>query len=383
MKITFLLVTADAGAGTERAIITQANAMARRGHHVEILSVFRDNDRPHFPTSRSVHRRYAVDRRGNQEASTQPSQLIPPSWDGQFTTAVDKVFPALLRSCASDIVVAPTPPLAALAAQFLPGNRILVQQEHRATQLRGSSRGPLDQYISQVDCLVLLTQSTKDWVVEEYVDRAPRLEVIPNCIPSVFRPQASSREHLIVSAGRLVGGKRFDHLIRAFAMTRTQAPDWRLRIYGSGPRRGDLHRLINALDLTEVVEIVPNITDMLREWPKGSIAALTSTAEGLPLVGLEAIAAGLPFVSYDCPTGPAAIILDGRNGRLVPDGDLPAFASALTELMTDDDLRARMSRGARESAARFDEEAITDRWEGLFGDLLADQRRNKQRSAAK
>jgi len=370
MKITYLLVTADAGAGTERAIISQANAMAHRGHRVEILSVFRDHDRPHFPISRSILRNYAVDRRNTHDLSTQPSQLIPPTWDGQFTAASDQTFPALLRSCTADIVVAPTPPLAALAVQFLPDSRRLVQQEHRATQLRGTSRGPLDEYISQVDCLVLLTQSTKDWVVEEYGDRVPRLEVIPNSIPSVFRPQASSREHLIVSAGRLVGGKRFDHLIRAFAMTRAQAPDWKLRIYGSGPRRGDLHRLINALDLTEIVEIVPNITDMLREWPKGSIAALTSTAEGLPLVGLEAIAAGLPFVSYDCPTGPAAIILDDVNGRLVPDGDLPGFASTLIELMTDDALRTRMGRGARESATRFDEVTITDRWERLFGELL-------------
>lgn len=371
MKITYLLVTADAGAGTERAIISQANALVERGHRVEILSVFRDSDQPHFPVSRRVRRRYAVDRRGPRESSTRPSQLMPPTWDRQFTDAVDEPFPRLLRSCDAEIVVAPTPPLAALAAQFLPPTTRLVQQEHRATQLRGTSRAPLDEFISQVDCLVLLTESTRTWVAEEYGDRAPRLEMIPNAIPRIFRPQASSREHLIVSAGRLVAGKRFDHLIRAFAMTREDAPDWKLRIYGSGPRRRDLHVLINALDLTEVVEIVPSITDMLREWPKGSIAALTSTAEGMSLVGLEAIAAGLPFVSYDCPTGPAAIILDGVNGRLVTDGDVAAFAEALNELMTDDALRAQLSQRARESTSRFDEVTITDNWERLFGDLLS------------
>lgn len=369
MKITYLLVTLDAAAGTERAIINQANAMVRRGHRVEILSVFRDSDRPHFPVSPQVRRRYAVDRRNSGNHEVLPSQLIPPHWDGQFTDAVDRTFPALLRSCTADIVVAPTPPLAALAAQFLRSDVRLVQQEHRATQLRGTSRGPLDEFISHPDCLVLLTQSTRDWVIEEYGDRAPRLEVIPNAIPRVFRPQASGREHLVVSAGRLVGGKRFDHLIRAFSMTRDAAPDWKLRIYGSGPRRGDLHRLINALDMTGRVEIVPNIDDMLREWPKGSIAALTSTAEGLPLIGLESIAAGLPFVSYDCPTGPAAIIVDGKNGRLVPNGDIAAFARALGELMVDQTLRMSLSRGAVQSAARFDERTITDSWEKLFAEL--------------
>lgn len=374
MKIAYLLITADAGAGTERTIITQANGMARRGHQVEIISVFRDLDVPQFRIAKNVRYRFAVDRRHRGPETPAPSQLIPAAWDVQFSKETDRALPRLLMNCDADIVIPSTPPLAALAVQFLPERCRIVQQEHRATQLRGDTRLPLDRFISEVDCLVSLTEASRSWIAEHYGARAPRLEVIPNSIPRDFRPQASCLEKRVIAAGRLVNSKRLDHLIGAFSLALPSAPDWTLRIYGSGPRRGALHRRIDSLGLTGKVEIVPNVTDMLREWPKGSIVGLSSQTEGLPMVGLEGIAAGLPFVAYDCPTGPADIIIDGYNGRLVPNGNQEALGAALAELMTDDALRVQMGANAFASADRFDEENVNDRWEALFSDLLASPR---------
>lgn len=371
MKICYLLTTADATGGTEMAIFTQARGMTRKGHRVSVWSLFRDRDEPHFDPGRRITCRYAIDRRGQEGPSVEtPSRLILPAWDNQFTHAADVALARELKALRADVVVAPTPALAALAVQFVADSTVIVQQEHRGTEARGSTRVPIDIYSPRVDCLVSLTERSTEWIRRHLGSRAPRLETIPNCLPSRMRPQAAGDSKVIVAAGRLAPQKRFDHLIRAFAAVAPGRDEWRLRIYGSGPKLGELQRLAAREGVASVVELVPSVPDMTVEWAKGSIAALSSSAEGLPLVGLEAIGAGLPLVAYDCPTGPAEIVVDGVNGRLIENGNLHAFAGALAQLMDDEVLRRRMGESAVASANRFDEDLINDRWDRLYKELV-------------
>ena len=99
---------------------------------------------------------------------------------------------------------------------------------------------------------------------------------------------------------------------------------------------------------------------------KASIVGLTSAFEGLSLVGIEAMATGVPFVAYDIPTGPAAIIQDGVNGFLVPSANTGVFADKLRLLMSDSKMREQMGRRARTSASRYAEKLISEKWEELF-----------------
>ncbi len=372
VRITYLLTTADAGAGTERAILTQAGGMAARGHRVEVLSLFRDADEPHHPTPPGVVRHSLIDRRATPgDDASGPSRIIASPWDDQITARADALLPPALRSSTADVLVASTPALTAFAVQFAPAGTVIVEQEHRATGRRGPSLVPLDVFGPRVDCLVSLTRESQEWLLEHFGSRAPRLEVIPNAISPVFRPQASCREKLIVGAGRLVPAKQFDHLILAFALLSDEFSDWSLRIYGDGPDRRRLERLVRAHRLSDRIELVPSVPTMVNEWAKASIAALTSSGEGLPLVGLESIAAGVPFVSYDCPTGPSDIIIEGHNGLLVPNGDIRAFSDALSLLISDEQIRVQMGRNARASCDRFDETVVNDAWEALYLDLRA------------
>lgn len=87
------------------------------------------------------------------------------------------------------------------------------------------------------------------------------------------------------------------------------------------------------------------------------------------MVLIEAMTKGLPIVSLDCPHGPAEIIRDGITGRLIPEDDLPAFSSALLELMDDPDQRARMGEQARLHAAQYQPEQITGAWLDLLTTL--------------
>lgn len=382
MKITYFLTTADNAAGTERAIITQANSMVEDGHEAGILSLYRDTGSTFFDLDPRVEVQYLIDRNrwvniaddANPDEqyllSQSPSRFIPDKWDNQLNALTDVAIDRALAQLDCDILVTSTPALTALAVQQAPPKTIVVEEEHRSTGTRGVTAEPILLFGPRADCIVSLTEESSDWLADQLQAAAPNLVTIPNAIPDVFRPETSGRLPLIVAAGRFVPGKRFDHLIRAFASVAPQHPDWRLRLYGSGPQEDAYRRMARRLGVESRLELIPPVTDMLSEWSKASIAALSSRSEGLPLVALEAIAAGVPVVSYDCPTGPSEIIDDGVNGRLIPTGDVQILAHALEELMADPAKRIRMGSAAKASAARFSPDRVQKKWIELFNALL-------------
>ena len=92
----------------------------------------------------------------------------------------------------------------------------------------------------------------------------------------------------------------------------------------------------------------------------------SSRFEGFGLVLVEAMACGLPVVSFDCPAGPDEIITDGVDGLLVPSGDVQTLAEKLMALMADEDLRQRLGKQALQTAQRYDMKTIANQWKSLF-----------------
>lgn len=142
------------------------------------------------------------------------------------------------------------------------------------------------------------------------------------------RPEDAPASY-VLAAGRLTGQKNFPLLLRAFRRVADARPDLQLVILGEGPDRQQLGELRDSLDLSGRVSL-PGFTANPYPWLKHAQAfAMSSDWEGLPTVLIEALAAGVPVVSTDCPSGPAEILEGGRLGRLVPPGDEEALAAAL------------------------------------------------------
>lgn len=141
---------------------------------------------------------------------------------------------------------------------------------------------------------------------------------------------------VILGVGRLVKQKNFATLIQAFARVRRQRPA-RLVILGDSDKREplvkpQLQRMIQELGLTEDVDLPGFVSNPYSYMAQANVFALSSIYEGFGNVVAEALAAGTPVVSTNCPSGPAEILDHGKYGNLVPVKDAPALASAI--LMT-------------------------------------------------
>ncbi|WP_159611301.1 stealth conserved region 3 domain-containing protein [Glutamicibacter sp. JC586] len=365
MKLNYLLTSADARAGTERAIADQTKSMAARGYEVTVSSVYRLPETG-FDFGDGVTVEYITDLAGD---SGNASLIIPEEWDNQFCRETDTAVMNYLAQREDDVLIASTPALAVYALLYSPATTKIVQEEHRNTMARGVTAEPLLRHSLNVDALVLLTERNREWLENKWASVAPRMEVIPNSLDLTARPQSSGTQKVVMSAGRLVRGKGFVNLVRAFARVVDANPEWRLRIFGDGPDRDKIFTMARNLGIARQVEIFPPTENIEDEWARASIGALASVSEGLPLVLLEARGAGLPLVAFDCETGPREIIEHGRDGYLVPLNDVGAFAEALRMLIGDEDKRRSMSERAPKSLARFSPEAVATQWDQLFQDL--------------
>lgn len=207
-----------------------------------------------------------------------------------------------------------------------------------------------------------------------YWPELSNLVVIPN--PTSFFPNEVSdcTAKQVVAAGRYVEQKGFDYLIAAWRKVVDLHPDWVLKIYGDGWMREQLQQQIFELDLTKKCYLKHTVVDIATKFQKSSIFVLSSRFEGFGLVIVEAMACGLPVISYTCHCGPRDIISDGVDGLLVSNGDIDELAKNINKLIEDEMCRQQMGKMARLKAENYRIERIVAQWITLFEALLAERK---------
>lgn len=173
------------------------------------------------------------------------------------------------------------------------------------------------------------------------------------------------KKPFIVGMGRLSAQKGFDLLITSFAKVADRYPKWNLVIVGEGEKRGELEKLVNGLKLKGRVFLIGRVKDSVSILKQANIFVLSSRYEGFPNALLEAMASGLPAISFNCPSGPAEIIRHNRDGILVPSQDTQKLACAIGKLVENKTLRQNLGKNAREVTTRFSVDKIISKWEKL------------------
>ncbi|MCD9592238.1 glycosyltransferase family 4 protein [Streptomyces sp. 8ZJF_21] len=380
MHISFLIHNAYGIGGTIRTTYNLARTLGEQ-HDVEIVSVFRHRDQPIFDPGPQVRLSHLVDLRRNSPSydgadpdHSRPAKVFPAT-EGrykQYSALTDRRIADHLRRLEADIVVGTRPGLNVHIAREARRGPVRVGQEHLtlSTHSNGLKRA-LRAVYPRLDAVTTVTEADARTYRDQMRLPGVRVEAVPNSVPASGLEPADGTGKWVVAAGRLAPVKRYDLLIRAFAKVSAARPDWRLRIYGGGAQHAKLRALIDQLGLYNHVFLMGPANPLDPEWAKGSIAAVTSSLESFGMTIVEAMRCGLPVVSTDCPHGPAEIIDNGVDGRLVPTGDTDAIAAALLDLINDDELRQQMGQAALKDSARFDPSRVAGRYETLFSGLIA------------
>lgn len=225
-----------------------------------------------------------------------------------------------------------------------------------------------ERIVRRFDKFVVLTNEDKG-----YWGNLPNIEVIPNAAMQVSESCSDVTNKRVIAVGRLDYQKGFDRLIEAWERIQHTGEwtDWRLDIFGQGEWKDMLQQMIDERGLQHSVWINKPTKQIGEEYVKSSLLVMSSHYEGFPMVMIEAMACGLPVVSFDYKCGPKDIIQHGINGLRVPDGDIKALANAMMEVMTDEAYRRMLSQNARKVVDTYSEEAVMARWIRLFTSITA------------
>ena len=218
--------------------------------------------------------------------------------------------------------------------------------------------------LQQLDKLVVLTDKDKaSWV------ELSNVVAIPD--PLSFHP--SSRSELshkrVIAVGRYSYEKGYDMLLSAWKKVAQECTGWRLDIFGDGDK-SSLEQLIESLNIDrDTCALHGRTADIEKEYVDSSLFVCSSRFEGFGMVIVEAMACGLPVVSFDCPWGPGSIISDGDDGVLVENANVDALADKIIQVLNSEGYMQKLARNAIDKSNKYKLESIALKWKSLFESL--------------
>lgn len=219
-------------------------------------------------------------------------------------------------------------------------------------------------HLRKLNRLVVLTEKDREaW------HELDNVEAIPNPLPFDVCNISNQESKRLLLVARYSHEKGIDLMLEAWAKLQGKCSDWTLDIFGDGDREPYILPAKQlGIDMSRC-HLNGRTDDVRREYANSAMLVCTSRFEGFGMVIAEAMACGLPVVSFDCPWGPRSIISDGEDGALVTNGNVDDLVSSILKMVNDSELRHDMSMKAVENIKRFNIYNIAEKWRLLFESL--------------
>ena len=379
MKIIYALEAVNLPGGYDRVIIEKANYLAEHGCHVILAVTSHALAKPYYPISDQVR---VVDF-GLDFHKQYGHSLFYRAWIYfSMMYRYRRVLRDFLYSEKPDVVITSLGREIDFITDIHDGS-VKIGESHIAKEyvrnlhlmeLRGGVhrliakhwRRKLEKNVGKLDALVLLTQHDADsW------SGLAKTRVIPNSLP-FYPDQVSPCENKeVIFVGRLCEQKGLEYLIKTWEIVSRKHKDWTLHMYGEGEQKTMLNHLIQESGLENTVIVHQPTLQIMEKYLESSIFLLTSRFEGFGMVLIEAMACGVPVVSFDCPWGPADIISDGEDGFLVEYMNVNEAANKVCKLIESPELRIKMGTTARMNVQRYKRDEIMKQWISLFNEFVS------------
>lgn len=213
--------------------------------------------------------------------------------------------------------------------------------------------------------IVAVSEFTRQLALKHY---SVNIRVIPNGVDFTnLLPkhiEINKAPH-IVFAGRFVSQKNPLVIIHVLSMLKDL--DWTCSMIGNGPMFNDVQEQIQKYELENRFYLPGWVTsdDVLNQFSKSDILFMPSLSEGLPVVGVQALANGLAFVVSDIG-GFADLVDNEKNGFLIAVENTDVFATALRNLISDPDLLMKFRKASLLKAKQFDIVHVVNEYEKLL-----------------
>ena len=225
-----------------------------------------------------------------------------------------------------------------------------------------------DRVVSELVKLNRLVVLTND-AVSEWPELA-NIRMIPDPLSLKVDGSSSLTTKRVITIGRYSYEKGYDILLRIWSVVEKKCTDWQLDVYAMGDPTPYV-KLMDDLSIDKRrCHLHSSVVDVEEEYLKSSILVQPSRTEGFGLVIVEAMACGLPVISFDCENGPRSIISDGEEGFLIPTFDIELFSTRLIQLMNDVELRKTMGEKGRKKSQCYQIESVGNQWKQLFDELI-------------
>jgi GalNAc-alpha-(1->4)-GalNAc-alpha-(1->3)-diNAcBac-PP-undecaprenol alpha-1,4-N-acetyl-D-galactosaminyltransferase len=359
-NITFVIHTLECG-GAERMITSLSAELASRGYAVTLVTLSAYKSHDFYPVSPGVKRIHA------------PQRI---SQDCRFFNLVGqykkyKLLRETLLLTKPDVIISFTylTSVLVLLSMIFSSVPIIISERSDPKNKIISSRFRFlrNKFYPLANCLVVQFQDLKEWCRSQWPNL--RVTVISNPVFPTTLDSNSVKPILyqatcnLLSVGRLTHEKQHELLIHVFKEISPSVPDWQLTILGDGELKEDLLKLI---DNHPKINLPGRVANPYPYMQHADLYVMTSKYEGFPNALAEAMACGLPPISFACPSAIPEIIRDGIDGVLVPHNDINALCEALLRYMRDKEARLKLAQKAPEITTRFDVNKITDQWERLI-----------------
>jgi glycosyltransferase involved in cell wall biosynthesis len=368
MRILFLSTSMGMG-GADSQLLSAAHGMRSRGHEVPIVSLTQlgpmglEAQRAGIPTESLEMRRGVPDPRGLVRLVRLVRAWRPDVLHSHMVHA--NLMARVLR------LITPVPVMVSTIHNIYEGGRLRMAAYRLTNAL--------------VDHVTIVSQAAADRFVRERIVPESLLTVIPNGVDTeqfrrIPREVGHSLRHSLglegefvwLAVGRFEIAKDYPNMLRGFARVRERFPQAVLLLVGRGSLQSETERLAQSLGLGNGVRFLGVRDDVVQVMSAADGYVMSSAWEGMPMVLLEAAAAGLPIVTTRVG-GNHEVVRDGESGFVVPPRDHEALGRAMLQLMelSETQRRSMGDRGREVIRAHYGLNRVVERWEELYRDVLA------------
>ena len=378
MKIFYIYTALVTKGGADRVITEKANWFAEHGHNVYVVTDTQLGRSPIFPLADSVK---LIDLNIDFRKEYGHTFIVRTIIYNKLMREYRRKLTDLLMIEKPDIVVS----LLGREISFLTkiedgskkvGEAHTIKQNIRNFHLLEQKnllfrimtkyfRWKMDRQVSNLDALVVLTEQQ----ISHWPQSIP-VYAIPNALPFYPDVVSTCENHRAIIVGRYTEAKGYDYMIEAWRIVHQKHPDWTIHTFAMGEDEEQVRAKIQSYGLQDTIIMNPPTDNIMEEYLNSSICVVSSVFEGFSMVLIEAMACGLPCVSFDCPYGPRKIIKDGEDGYLIEYLNTQALADGICKLIEDKELRKSMGRKGRENVLRFSREKVMQQWVDLFELLI-------------